>query len=37
MIQLDMGLRKEGRPGRSYHVVELLDMAYDAESDGHTE
>lgn len=37
MIQLDMGLRKEGRPGRSYHVVELLDMAYNAESDGHTE
>ena len=37
MIQLDLGLRKEGRSGRSYHIVELLDMAYNAESDGHAE
>ncbi|MFQ5872843.1 MAG: (Fe-S)-binding protein [Dehalococcoidia bacterium] len=35
MIQLDLGLRKAGVPGRSYHMVELLDMAYSiAESSG---
>ena len=28
MIQLDQGLRKTGLPGRTYHVVELLDWAY---------
>ncbi|MEE9199023.1 MAG: (Fe-S)-binding protein, partial [Dehalococcoidia bacterium] len=28
MLQLDMGLRKAGLPGRTYHVVELLDWAY---------
>lgn len=28
MIQLDTGLRESGIPGRSLHVVELLDWAY---------
>jgi glycolate oxidase iron-sulfur subunit len=28
MIQLDSGLRERGVPGRSFHVIELLDWAY---------
>ena len=36
MIQLDLGLRNAGLPGRAYHIVELLDWAYSiAESNGH--
>ena len=31
MLQLDMGLRKNGQTTRSYHVVELLDQAYRQE------
>ena len=31
MLQLDLGLRREGKQGRSYHVVELLDQAYRQE------
>ena len=31
MLQLDLGLRKQGRNTRSYHVVELLDLAYQKE------
>ena len=35
MIQLDQGLRKAGLPGRTFHIVELLDQAYDlADSSG---
>ncbi len=33
MLQLDLGLKKAGLPGRSYHVVELLDQAYALEDD----
>ena len=28
MIQLDSGLKERGIPGRSFHIVELLDWAY---------
>ena len=31
MLQLDLGLRKNGQTTRSYHVVELLDQAYRQE------
>ena len=31
MLQLDLGLRKQGQTDRSYHVVELLDEAYRQE------
>lgn len=31
MMQLEAGLRREGRPGRTVHIVELLDEAYRAE------
>ena len=31
MLQLDLGLRKQGQTKRSYHVVELLDEAYRQE------
>ncbi|MCH7997505.1 MAG: (Fe-S)-binding protein, partial [Chloroflexi bacterium] len=34
MLQLDLGLKKAGLPGRSYHVVELLDQAYALEEAG---
>ena len=33
MLQLDMGLRKQGQTTRSYHVVELLDEAYRQEDE----
>ena len=35
MIQLDLGLKKAGLPGRTFHIVELLDWAYSiSESNG---
>lgn len=34
MLQLDLGLRKQGQTTRSYHVVELLDEAYRREDEG---
>ena len=33
MLQLDLGLRKNGHTTRSYHVVELLDQAYRGEAE----
>ena len=33
MLQLDLGLRKNGQTTRSYHVVELLDQAYRGEAE----
>ena len=33
MLQLDLGLRKQGKTDRSYHVVELLDEAYRQEDE----
>ena len=34
VIQLETGLRRAGVQGRVCHVVDLLDEAYAAESDG---
>ncbi|MGB2696167.1 MAG: heterodisulfide reductase-related iron-sulfur binding cluster [Dehalococcoidia bacterium] len=33
MLQIETGLRRERRPGRAIHIIELLDEAYRAEAD----